>query len=81
MCSHLNRLVRRHNKDIFSIFFNMIVYCVFSFESARRGDSNEYTCCVVTNLHGMNFFLGTQEGVQNSSGKRIISVRATEVLL
>ena len=25
------------------IFFNMKVYCVFSLESPRRGDSNEYT--------------------------------------
>ena len=25
--------VRRHNKDIFSIFYNMEVYCVFSLES------------------------------------------------
>ena len=29
----------------------------------------------------MGFFLGTQEGVRNSRGKRAISVRATEVLL
>ena len=29
--------------DIFSIFFNMKVYCVFSLESPQRGDSNEYT--------------------------------------
>ena len=28
---------------IFSIFFNMNVYCVFSLESPQRGDSNEYT--------------------------------------
>ena len=28
-----------------------------------------------------DFFLGTQEQVQNSRGKRAISVRATEVLL
>ena len=28
---------------IFSIFFNMMVYCVFSLESPHRGDSNEYT--------------------------------------
>ena len=35
--------VRRHNKDIFSIFFNMKVCCVFSLESPQRGDSNEYT--------------------------------------
>ena len=34
---------RRHNRDIFSIFFNMKVCCVFSFESPHRGDSNECT--------------------------------------
>ena len=39
----LQSQVRRHNKDIFSIFFNMKVYCVFSLESPQRGDSNEYT--------------------------------------
>ena len=27
--------------DISLIFFNMKVYCVFSLESPRRGDSNE----------------------------------------
>ena len=27
----------------FTIFFNMKVCCVFSFESPHRGDSNEYT--------------------------------------
>ena len=35
--------VRRHNRDILSIFFNTKVYCVFSLESPQRGDSNEYT--------------------------------------
>ena len=29
--------------DIFSIFFNVKVCCVFSFESPYQGDSNEYT--------------------------------------
>ena len=29
--------------DIFSIFFNMKVCCVFSLEPPHRGDSNEYT--------------------------------------
>ena len=29
--------------DIFLIFFNMKVYCVFSLESSHRGDSNENT--------------------------------------
>ena len=37
------RQARGHNRDIFSIFFNMKVYCVFSLESPQRGDSNEYT--------------------------------------
>ena len=32
-----------HNRDIFSIFFNMKVYFVFSLESPHRGDSNVYT--------------------------------------
>ena len=32
-----------HNRDIFSIFFNMKVYCVFSLELPHRGDSNVYT--------------------------------------
>ena len=31
------------NRDIFSIFPIMKVYCVFSLESPQRGDSNEYT--------------------------------------
>ena len=34
---------RRHNRDIFSIFFNMKVSCVFSLESPHLGNSNEYT--------------------------------------
>ena len=29
--------------DIFSIFLNVKVYCVFSLESPHWGDSNEYT--------------------------------------
>ena len=29
--------------DIYSIIFNMKVYCVFSLESPHRGDSNVYT--------------------------------------
>ena len=36
--------------DIFSIFFNMKVYCVFSLESPHRGDSNvnlQYTIFVI----------------------------------
>ena len=36
--------------DIFSIFFNMKVCCVFSLESPRRGDSNEYTHYTIFNI-------------------------------
>ena len=58
--------------------------------SPRRGDSNEYTQYTNFNIKKenhpnypksavMGFFQGTQEQVQNSHGKRAISVRATEV--
>ena len=36
--------------DIFSILFNMKVYCVFSLESPHRGDSNEYTQYTIFNI-------------------------------
>ena len=78
---------------IFSIFFNMKVFCVFSLESLRRGDSYEYTQYTIFNIkkkitlffsqicsYGV-LFQGTQERVRNSRSKRAISVRATEVLL
>ena len=79
--------------DIFSIFLNMKVFCVFSLESPHRGDSNEYTQYTIFNVENkitlnylksaaMHFlFQVTQEQVRNSHGKRAISVRATEVLL
>ena len=37
------RQVRWYNRDVFSIFFNMKVYCVFTLEAPQRGDSNEYS--------------------------------------
>ena len=61
---------------------------MFSLESPYRGDSNEHT--KYTNFYiyiyksasaAMGYFLGTQERVRNSRGKRAISVRSTEVLL
>ena len=79
--------------DIFLIFFNMKVYCVFSLESPHRGDSNKNTQHtifnrkkkkspqIIPNLQLWNFFQGTQKRVRNSPGKRAISVRAIEVLL
>ena len=36
--------------DIFSIFFNMKVYCVFSLESPHRGDSNGITHYTIFNM-------------------------------
>ena len=36
---------------------------------------------IIPDLQPREFFLGTQEPVRNSRGKRVISVRAVEVLL
>ena len=69
---------------------------MFSLESPHRGDSNEYTKHTIFNIEKKitlnyskynnvcsygTFFLGTQERVRNSRGKRVIGVRAIEVLL
>ena len=39
-----------HNTDIFLIFFNIKVCCVFSLESPHRGDSNECTKYTIFNI-------------------------------
>ena len=44
------RQVRRHNRDIFSVFFNMKVWYVFLLESPHQGDSNEYTQHTIINI-------------------------------
>ena len=73
------RQVRRHNRDIFFIFFNMKVCCVFSLESPPRGDSNEYPQYTIFNIKkkitlnysksvAMFSFQETQERVRNSRG-------------
>ena len=78
--------------NIFSIFFNTKVFCVVSLESPPRGDSNEYTQYTIFNLKkkiilnypqsaATDFFPSDSKRVQNSDGKRAISVRATKVLL
>ena len=71
----------------------MTVCCVFLSELPHRGNSNEYTQHTIFNMQkkiSLNypksadiglFFQGTQIRVQNSHGKRAISVRAIEVLL
>ena len=38
------------NSDIFLVFFNMEVCCVFLLESPHRGDSNEYTQDTIFNI-------------------------------
>ena len=40
--------------DIFSSFFNMKVYCMFSLQSPHRGDSNEYTQYTIFNMKKKN---------------------------
>ena len=73
-------------------FLSMKVFCVSSLESPDRGDSNECTQYTIFNIKrkidqnylksaAMGFFRGTQERVRNSRAKRVISVRAIEVLL
>ena len=59
--------------DIFYIFFNMKVCCVFSLESPHRGNSNEYSQYTIFNMNKKKhpkssqicsyglFFQGTQE--------------------
>ena len=42
--------VRTHNRDIFSIIYNMKVYCVFSLESPHRGDSDKCTQYTIFNI-------------------------------
>ena len=81
---------QEHNRDMFSIFGNMKVYCVFSLESPHRGDSNEYTKYTIFNIKKKNHpklsqinsyaicFQGIPERVRKIRGKRAISVRATE---
>ena len=70
----------------------MKVCCMFSLESPRRGDSNEYAQYTNFNIKknitlnypksaATGYFLRDLGKVRNSRGKRAISVRATEVLL
>ena len=70
----------------------MKVYCVFSLKLPHRGDFNEYTQYTIFNIKkkitlnypktaAMGYFLGIQERVWKSHGKRAISVRTTEVPL
>ena len=40
--------------DIFSIFFDMNVFCVFALESPHQGDLNEYTQYTIFNIKQKN---------------------------
>ena len=44
------RQVRKNNTDVFSIFFNMKIFCEFFLESPHRCDSNEYTQYTIFNM-------------------------------
>ena len=46
--------IRKQNREMFSIFFYIKVYCVFSLESPHIGDSNEYTRYTIFNLKKEN---------------------------
>ena len=60
--------------DIFSIFFHMKVYCMFSLESPHRGDCNQYTQYTFFNITKMKITLNyTKSAVMapNYSRQRI----------
>ena len=45
---------RACNREIFSIVFNMKVYCVFSLESPLQGHFSEYTQYIIFNIKKEN---------------------------
>ena len=45
----------RHNRDIFSIFLNMKVCCVYLLESPRGGDSNKSIQYTIFNIKRKSF--------------------------
>ena len=52
--------------DIFLIFFNMKVCCVFSLESPHRGDSNECTQYTIFNIKKkivLNYPKSAEDGI------------------
>ena len=66
MCSHKNRLIEAILKS---------EHRIYHFQYKLKIPLN------YPKSAAMGFFAGTQERVQNSRGKRAISVRAIEVLL
>ena len=69
---------RRHNSDIFMIFLNMKICCLFSLEMPHRGDSNEYIQYTVFNINkitqnysksaAMGFFKGLKNEFETAVG-------------
>ena len=58
------------------IFYNMTVYCVFSFESPHRGDSNEYTQYTVFNIKKkitLNYPTSAAKGLNNEFEKAVVN--------
>ena len=71
---------------MFSIFFNIKVYCVFSLESSQRGDSIEYTQTTIFQYKTENHpatmeYVPRDSRMTSKRDKPAISVRAIEVLL
>ena len=67
-----------HNRDIFSIFFNMKVYCVFSLESPHRGDSNKYIHYIhytmfKTKRYPISAAIGFFEGTKNEFETAVVN--------
>ena len=62
--------------NIFSILFNMKVYCVFSLESPHRGDSKEYTQYTIFNMkkkNPLNYPKSTALGLKNEFETAVVN--------
>ena len=51
------RQVGSLNGNVFSIFYNMKVFCAFSVESPHRGDSDEHTQYTIFNKKKMHYII------------------------
>ena len=74
------RQVRRNNRGMFSILFNMNVCSVFSLELPHRGDSNEFTQYTIFNVkrHLPKLSLNLQlwdffKGLKNESETAVVN--------
>ena len=67
------RHVRRHNRDIFLIFFDMKVCCVFLLVSPHRGDSNEYAQYTLLNIFCICSYCFFSRGFKNESETAVLN--------